>query len=120
MSLKGKNNAWIKPSGQFIVIGYMQHNEWASDYFREKWGGDWFDKLHETYGSFSYPYQALHKLGWIRLLTWTDGNTKALGDCFDPRVTDNTVDPSCTKRQKETLIEWCKDNEYNYHNLFTE
>lgn len=119
MSLKGKNNAWIKPSGQFVEIGYMEHNEWASDYFEEKYGWeDYMDKIDEICNGDGYPYQALHKLGWIRLLTWSDGKSKALGDCYDPRVTDNTVDPACTAKQKETLMDWCMDNNFNYDNLF--
>lgn len=122
MAIKGKYNAWIKPSGQFIAVGYMQHNEWDSEYFKERFGDDLLDKLEEICDSSTsaYPHVALHKLGWIRLLTWTNGKTKALGNCFDFCVTDDTVDPSCTKQQKETLIDWCMENDYPYNKLFTE
>jgi len=122
MSLQGKTNAWIKPSGQFIAIGYMRHNKWASEYFEKKYGFlKGMEKIEEINGSIfsSYPYSALHKLGWIRLLTWTENETKALGDCHDLRVLDNTVAPTANAKQLETLHEWCKDNNYKFENLFT-
>ncbi len=119
MSLERKNNAWIKPSGQFIKIGYMEHNEYAIEYFNEKYGRDkGYEKIEDMIGRFGYPYEALHQLGWIRLLTWTDGKTKALGGTHNPSITDDTVDPSCTNKQKETLLEWCMDNKFNYDKLF--
>lgn len=120
MGLKGKYNAWIKPSGQFIPIGYMQHNRWAIDYFEERFGDESFDKIKELVGGYGYAHEALHKLGWVRLLTWIDGKSKLLGNCWDPRVTDDTVDPALTLKQKETIVEWCLENGYSYDKLFTE
>lgn len=121
MSLKGKNNAWLKPSGQFVEVGYMEHNEYAQEWFTEKYGFlEGMEKVEELSGWGGYPYGALHALGWVRLLTWTLGKTKALGNCYNPTVTDNTVDPSLTKKQEDTLHQWCMDNDFLYEDLFTD
>lgn len=118
MSLKGKHNAWIKPSGQFIAVGYMGHNTYASEYFKKLYGPDeYLDKLDELVG-YGYPYQALHQKGWIRLLTWTDGQTKALGDCVSNDGRLDTINPALNSNQKETLQEWCMDNNFKYEKLF--
>lgn len=121
MSLEGKKNAWVNPSGQFIEVGFMGHDEFARKYFEEKYGReDASEKIGEICGSIlsSYPYQALHKLGWIRLLTWTQGSTRALGDCTSFKVTDNTMSPTANRKQLDTLLEWCKDNHFKYMDLF--
>lgn len=121
MSLSGKLNAWIKPSGQFIAVGFMDHNEWAYGYFQEKYGPmDYLDKIDEINKSrlSSYPYSALHNLGWVRLLTWSDNKTKVLGDCVSNDGRLDTMDPALTNKQKETLHEWCMDNNFIYENLF--
>jgi hypothetical protein len=115
------NNAWIDPDGNLIPVGYMCHNEWAMDYFKEQ-EGDFFEsklKIKEITGSsFSYPYEALHKLGWVRLLTWSDEKTKLLGNTYDISVTDNTIDPSLNDKQLLTILEWCEVNNFKFLNLF--
>lgn len=120
--MKGKMNAWIDPEGNFIPVGYMQHNEWANEYFREKYGLiEGIEKVEEICGSMysSYPYTALHKLGWIRLLSWTDDKPKLLGECESNEYLRDTRDPSMTEAQKKTTIRWAQINKVNYKDLFT-
>jgi hypothetical protein len=104
-------NAWIDPDGILYECSYMGHNEWAMDYFKWKNGGDFFkanveiDKIHNN--SFSaYPYTALEKLGWIRILTWTSSKTGIYGEIDEPN-----------KEQQDTLMFWCSMNNINFDNF---
>jgi hypothetical protein len=119
--MKDLYNAWLDPQGKFHEVGYMQHSAWAQEYFNEKYGYfEALEKVKELCESelSSYPHVALHNLGWLRLLTWSDGKTKLLGNCYDPKVKDDTVDPSMNMSQKKTMKEWCRTNGYCFENLF--
>lgn len=120
MGLKGKTNAWIKKSGQFIPVGYMSHNKYADDFFREKYGHDWLEKVEELGDKYnvSYSHEILHTMGWVRLVTWSDGKTVVCGNCTPFAPTLDTVDPSLSHKQKETLQDWCMENDFKYENLF--
>lgn len=121
MSLQGKTNAWIKPSGQFIEVGYMEHNEFASNYFREKYGNKCYEVIEgfEEKYNVQYPYEILHELGWVRLMTWTEGLSRVYGGCEPNDGRLDTMDPTLNHKQKETLQDWCMDNNYKYDNLFS-
>lgn len=107
---KGVTNAWINPDGELYECGYMCHNEWAFEYIQDVLcGGDFskamikIDEIHNNSLS-AYPYTALHKLGWIRLLTWNSGKTKLLGECV--------IEPN--ELQKDTIMFWCSLNKIDY------
>ena len=107
-------NAWIKPNGQMIEVGYMEHNEWACDYLIDKYGiikaHDLMENCHGT--------EYLHQLGWVRLLTWSVGKSKACGNCGTNEPILDTIDPSLNQRQKKALKDWCLENNYKYEDLF--
>lgn len=108
-------NAWIEPNGRMHYCGLMEHNSWASDYLENKYG---FKNMYNLVKKYASVESYMHSLGWVRLKTWTIGKTKAIGDCWDPIVFDNTVDPSLTKQQRSSLKEWCIDHNYDFEKLF--
>lgn len=119
MPLKGKHNAWIKPCGQFIAVGYMGHNNYAIEFYNEKYGWeDAHEKIEEIVGSFGYPYEAMHKMGWVRLLTWSDRKSHILGGCAPNDGRLDTMNPKLTEKQKATIQDWCMSNNFKYENLF--
>ena len=81
----GVSNAWVSPEGKLYQCAYMSHNEWAHDYIQYNLcGGDLqkaMNKIHEIHehSLSAYGYTALHKLGWVRILTWSR-DTKLLGE----------------------------------------
>ena len=105
---KEVDNAWISPDGDLYKCGYMGHNEWALDYFEWKNKGDFtkameeIEKIHNNYIS-AYPYTALEKLGWIRILTWTSNKYRLYGESKKPN-----------KEQRDTLMFWCSMNNINF------
>lgn len=117
--MKGIHNAWISPEGEFHGTDYMGHNEWAADYFADHYGLGSFDKIDEINESpFGYPYEALHKLGWIRLLTLTDSRSLCLGESPSNKYIRDTVDPNMNEKQKKTMMKWSYLNNYLYSDLF--
>jgi hypothetical protein len=89
----------------------MNHNVWASEYFTWKNKGDFFkanDEIEKICGSIlsAYPYVALEKLNWIRILTWTGKNSKVYGEAKKPN-----------KEQKDTIMFWCSINNIDFDNF---
>jgi hypothetical protein len=93
-------NAWIKPNGQFIGVGEAQHEEWAREELKNSVG---VEKLCDVYDNEHSATEHLQNNGWVRLLTWCVGNTQ-----LEPQKC------KLTKKQEATLLEWCKDNNYDY------
>lgn len=108
-------NAWIEPNGRIHYCEGDSHVRWAMDYLEDKYG---FDEAYDLTDDHASDSSYLHSIGWVRLLTWVFGKTKACGDCYDYRVLDNTVDPSLSRQQKATLKDWCLNHNYNYGDLF--
>lgn len=110
---KGIDNAWLAPNGKLYDTGYMNHNEWASDYIFDKLCGKDWDKQRafekEIGGNYSYPYQILHNLGWYRLLTWSGPMTQLLSEGGKKLTSD----------QEDTLMFWCSANKVSYDYLIT-
>ena len=102
MSLAGKDNAWIKPNGQFIEVGYQQHSDWAWDYCYKKFGRlNALEEIEKVTGWDACAVNYLHKLGWVRLMTWRENVHDVLSDETNPKL---------TAKQKETLAQWRIDN----------
>ncbi len=111
----GVDNAWIAPNGDLYRCGYMGHNEWASEYIQHNLCKGDFVKAHEMIdeihnNSYSaYPYTALHKLGWVRILTWSN----------DTALYSETDKPTLTHEQKDTLMFWCSANNTDYETFIS-
>ena len=108
--MKGVDNAWLAPNGKMYRCGYMGHNEWAFDYIKDVMcRGDHSRAMKKKdkicgYSLSAYPYCALHKLGWFRILTWSSNKTKLLSES----------DTDLTHEQKDTLMFWCSANGLDY------
>jgi hypothetical protein len=111
--LIGVQNAWIDPDGKFIPVGYMCHNEWATDYMEQVFKLD-FSEIVDLINKHKcdYPYEYLCKVkGWIRLMNWT-----GRGEGFHLVGYSESQKPN--QAQKDTVFLWCAKNGYNYENLF--
>ena len=108
----GVTNAWLAPDGKLYSCGYQNHNNWAMEYIQDNLcKGDFIkamDKIDEfcDYTLSSYPYQALHNLGWFRILDW--GSSTGVGLFAEQR------NPILTSEQKDTLMFWCSANDMDY------
>lgn len=112
----GVVNAWIAPNGDLFQCGYMGHNEWAMEYIQHNLckgdhskAMDKIDEIH-NHSLSAYPYTALHKLGWVRILTWGSRDTGLYGE---------TEDPTLTHDQKDTLMFWCSANQIDYETFIS-
>ena len=112
--MKDVINGWLSPDGKLHQCGYMQHFNWAEEYLTE--GLPVLQKLDML--SSGEPVKKLHQMGWVRLLTWTAGETGVFGDAASNQYLLDTIDPSLTEEQKNTLLKWCKANNYVYRDLF--
>lgn len=101
--MKNCVNSWVADCGQFIPCGYMGHNRLASEFL------EGIGKLDDGDG---YPYEELHKMGWLRMLNW--GN-----DVNKTKVYFNDLKTMPNSTQKETLLTWCALNGVEYNDLFT-
>jgi hypothetical protein len=110
---KGVKNAWINPDGELFECGYMKHSEWAMDYITEVMCNNDFiaamKKVEELCGvtSSAYPYEALHNIGWVRILTWT----------VRPVLCTRGNDFKLNHVQKDTILFWANVNGFDYQNL---
>jgi len=107
------NNAWIDSEGNFIPVGYMQHNAYAIEYLEEKLNMDFLamQDLFDTH-NVCYHWEYLCKVkGWIRLMNWTGrtNGTHLVGYI-------DTQKP--TETQKNIIFLWCAKNGYDYEKLF--
>ena len=118
---KDATNAWIAPNGHFYECAMMYHTGWAMEYFEEKYGFiEGFEKIKKLCGKnhSAYAHFALHKLGWVRMETFSSGKTHVLGAGLPATPVYDTYDPKLSTKQKSVLKEWCIENNYRYENLF--
>jgi len=114
-------NAWLDPNGKFYECAMSCHSAWAMEYFEEKYGFiKGFEKVQELCGKkYSvYAYNALHKLGWVRLESFNSKKVYVLGSGLPANPVYDTYDPALTAKQKNVLKQWCLENNYKFENLF--
>jgi hypothetical protein len=101
--IKKGNNGWLDTYGNFyFVYGFANHNEWAYEFLKKN------NLEEEKIKEYIYPYEILEDRGWIRILTWSDGNTR-----FSPE------NAKPTKLQEETLVYFCKFHNVKYPEFVT-
>lgn len=84
----------MNPEGELIECS--SHNEYAIDLMSNS------EEIKELNISYEYPYQLLHKLGWVRIEinTMHDQKVGIYGDCIDlTRPMRNTLDPRMNESQ---------------------
>jgi hypothetical protein len=121
-NLIGIENAWIDPEGNIYPVGYMCHNEWAEEHLAEIYKCRVFQVFDNLEKQFGYDFDSfasgLHILGWVKLMTWTEGKTQVLGNCSSMENMGDTIDPKLNDKQRNTLVKWCRHNKFEFKRLF--
>lgn len=85
---------WMNPEGELIECS--SHNEYAIDLISNS------EEIKELNIDYDYPYQLLHKLGWVRIEinTMHDRKVWICGDSIDLTIPmRNTLDPRMNESQ---------------------
>jgi hypothetical protein len=112
-----KIDSWLDPNGNIIEVGDCQHNEYASDLLEQEMGlfelHDYMDKEN-----MSYPYEVLHKRGWVRIKYNTAylPRIEILGGCCSlVKPMRKTIDPAMNERQLRVAKQLCEDCDTPFH-----
>ena len=86
---------WLEPDGTYHPVEWCNHQEWATDYLKDK--GNGWDGYCDLVGEYHSPGDALvYKFGWVLLHSPGQGNAYP--------TFDNTK--GLTKHQKEFLFDY--------------
>ena len=103
---------WIDCEG--IIIECGSHNKFATEYFESELGFDELMKMIEKEGV-EYPYQLLHKRGWIRVGTNHKNKLRVWGNCCSPgKIMRNTMNPAMNPKQIKTVKKLCEKYNTEY------
>ena len=109
------NDCWIKPNGQIVEIGQMQHNMYAGELLEEEMGLEGMMNYIEE-NNMNYPYEVLHQRGWIRVKVCSDNSIEIFGDCVDlTRPMRNTIDPAMNQVQIRIAKMLCEESNTEFH-----
>jgi hypothetical protein len=110
-------NAWLDPSGKLIEVDLAGHIDYASDYLHDIYGPYVYEQFQQN--NVSNATELLHKMGWVKIVTYFSGDTKILGGTIDlTRPKYNTVDPPMNAAQMRTAKRLCADLNIDfYHTL---
>jgi hypothetical protein len=112
-------NAWLTDKGKFIWVEYMGHAEYAIEYCEEH--EEEYEEWEEN-GRIR-PYMDnqlgfLYQKGWVRLLTWREGETSIHGQCESDSIRLQTEDPRMNSKQISALKKWAMEKNIQYESLF--
>lgn len=100
---------WLDENAKLIEVPFAGHNDYATELLKEELG---ITQFHEYITNNNYPYQFLHKKGWVRIKA-SETNFQIYGDCIDlTKQQRNTIDPKMNSKQLLVTKKLCK--EYNY------
>ena len=98
-----KKTIWMDPEGELIEC--LSHNEYAIELISNS------EETKELNIDYDYPYQLLHKLGWVRVnINSTRRNPVTIyGDAIDLcKPMRNTLDPKMNEVQMERAKHICR------------
>lgn len=102
-------DSWLTPEGKIIEVGQYGHNEYALKLLDQEIKNEGlFNYLCRN--DVQYPYEILHKRGWIRIKYHSAYLPKIqiLGGCIDlTKPMRNTIDPAMNERQFLVAKELC-------------
>lgn len=109
-------DSWLKPNGEIVEVGQFYHNEYASNLLEEEMELEDLDKYMRD-NFISYPYEVLHKRGWIRIKYSTCfPKITILGGCIDlTKPMHNTMDPAMNEKQLRVAKRLCEELEVPLH-----
>ena len=111
-------DCWIDQKGKIYEVGDCMHNDFASEFLEKEMGG--YENLYEymNKNNISYPYQVLHKRGWVRVKYNTAYLPKVeiLGDCISlASMQRNTMYPAMNSRQMRVAKLICEEVGEDFH-----
>lgn len=98
-------SVWIEPNGEVHELGFAQHEAFASDWLKDNEPEIFESKFGfniDTKYRYSCCYEILQDLGWLRILGWKD-------------PPDFVLPNKITVKQKQSLRNYCLNNEVPYH-----
>jgi hypothetical protein len=107
---------WLDIDGN-ILEAEGSHNKYAYEILEEEMGLEELNNYMDK-NNISYPYQILHKRGWIRIKFNTSylPRIEILGDCIDlTKPMKNTIDPAMNERQMRVAKELCEKYNTSFH-----
>ena len=113
-----KKDAWLKPNGEIIEVGFCEHNEFAHDYLEQEMGS--IENLYKYMDeiSVSYPYEVLHERGWVRI-KYNDSflpKVEILGNCISLcELQRNTMHPAMNQTQLRIAKKICEEVGEEFH-----
>ena len=114
-------DSWIDSEGKIIEVGYMQHNDYASELLIKEMGiGEMVDMLEENN---TMPYEILHKRGWVRvkIKKYASIKVEILGGCMDlTKIMRNTKNPAMNAKQMRTANRICKAHDVDFINAIND
>ena len=113
-------DCWIKPNGQIIEVGDMQHNSYASDLLEKEMGLEgMMDYLEKN--NCDSPYEILHKRGWVKVRVNSYGSIEIVGNCISLiKPMRNTCDPAMNFAQMKTAKRLCRETNTEFHKAINE
>jgi len=110
-------NAWLDPNGKIIEVPGAFHDEYAYILLKKEAEMDEervFDLIEKE--KCEYPYQVLHKRGWVRIKSSIKGQIRILGDSISlVKPMRNTIDPAMNRKQIKVAKEICRNNNTSFH-----
>lgn len=111
-----RNNYWIDPIGKVYELGpgIAIHNDWAYEWLID-------NKIlskNEIALMHMYPYEYMHKLGWVRAIFDSSLKPKVqiMGNCIDwHSFMRNTMDPVMNEMQISACKEICHKHSVDYY-----
>lgn len=109
-------DCWLDPKGKIHEVCHAGHNEFAYKLLEKELGD--VEKVYDEIKNLgcNFPYQVLHKRGWIRIEVRHDNHIEILGDCVDfTKPQKNTIDPHMNSTQIRVAKIMCEETNTSFH-----
>jgi hypothetical protein len=107
-------NCWITEKGKVIKVPVSGHNKFAEKYLTENTSISILDLLKSE--NVDYPYQVLHKKGWVRVCSCGSDYLFIGGDTIDcTKPMRNTMDPPMNAIQMKAAKKIANDLGTTFH-----
>jgi len=101
-------NCWISKDGKIIEVPSMGHDNYAYNLLKTEMDSCDIENYIEE-NNCHYPYQILHKRGWVRVFESSNGKIRICGNGLDyTRIMRNTCQPMMNTTQIEVCKKLCK------------
>lgn len=111
-------DCWIDPKGKIHEVPDCGHNDFASEILKKEYGDKFLETFYGRKSCGRYPYEELHRRGWVRVKYNTSYLPKVeiLGSCIDlTRQQRNTIDPPMNSSQLRVAKLICDEVGEDFH-----